>query len=374
MNVPLFDLKRQNQKLKKEFLKSISIAIDESEFVHGEAIKEFEKNFANYCNSKYCLAVNSGTTALILALKAIGVSSGDEIITTPCTFSATSDAVVWLNAKPVFVDVDEKTGNIDPSKIEARVNKKTKAILVVHLYGIPCEMDEINRIAKKHKLKVVEDASHAHGSEYKGRKVGGLADISCFSAYPSKTLGSFGNAGMIVSNNKKFMEKAREFADNGVFDPKKKYFHNLCGINGLINNFQAISLILKLKEIDSVINKRLKIAKTYNQQLQELGLKGMFWDDKKIKPSLYVYSFQYKDRDKLREFLTSRGVGNSVYYPIPLHLQKSFLPLSYKKGDFPIAERFFKQTISLPLYSGLSKKEVDYVLSSLVTFFKKQYH
>ena len=364
MKIPLFDLNSQNSPLKEKFLKELSAAIDKNEFVHGEAIKKFEKEFADYCDTKYCLAVNSGTTALILTLKAMGFGLGDEIITTPCTFSATADAIVWVGASPVFVDVDEKTGNIDPKEIEKKVNSKTKAILLVH----PCQMDEINKIARKHKLKVIEDASHAHGSRYKGKKIGSLGDVACFSAYPSKTLGAFGNAGMITSDNKKFIKKAREIADNGVFDYSNKYLHNLCGINALINNFQAISLSLKLKNLEKEKASRLKVAKTYNRQLEQLGQKAMFWSEE-VSPSLYVYAFQANQRAKLKTFLEKKEIGVSIYYPVPLHLQKSFKYLGYKKGDFPRAEKFFDNTLSLPLYSSLSKEKVDYIISSLEAFF-----
>ena len=368
MKIPLFDLNSQNYPLKEKFLKELSAAIDKNEFVHGKAIKKFEKEFADYCDTKYCLAVNSGTTALILTLKAMGFGSGDEIISTPCTFSATADAIVWVGVSPIFVDVNENTGNIDPKEIEKKINSKTKAILLVHLYGVPCQMDEINKIAKKHKLKVIEDASHAHGSIYKGKKIGSLSDAACFSAYPSKTLGAFGNAGMITSDNKKFIEKAREIADNGVFDYKNKYLHNLCGINALINNFQAISLSLKLKNLEKEKAKRLKIAKTYNRQLEQLGQKVMFWSEE-VSPSLYVYAFQANQRAKLKTFLEKKEIGVSIYYPVPLHLQKSFKYLGYKKGDFPRAEKFFARTLSLPLYSSLTKEKVDFILSSLEAFF-----
>lgn len=369
MKIPLFDINGQNLPLKEKFLKELSGAIDNSEFVHGKAIKKFEKEFADYCDTKYCLAVNSGTTALILTLKAMGFGLGDEILTTPCTFSATSDAIVWVGATPVFVDVEENTGNINPKEIEKKINSKTKAILLVHLYGVPCQMDEINKIAKKHKLKVIEDASHAHGSTYRGKKVGSLGDAACFSAYPSKTLGAFGNAGMITSNNKRFVNKAREIADNGVFDYSNKYLHNICGINALINNFQAISLSLKLKNLEKEKKKRLKIAKIYNKQLDKLGQKMMFWPEDKISPSLYVYAFQTNKRIKLKTFLEKKEIGSSIYYPLPLHLQQSFKYLGYKKGDLPRAEEFFSKTLSLPLYSSLSKEKVDYILSSLEAFF-----
>lgn len=362
--ISMFNLERENKPHKKTILESWKNIYNNSRFTSGDETIQLEKNFADFCTTKYSLAVHSGTDALILSLRAAGISKSDEVITTPCTFSATADSIVHVGAKPVFVDVDPNTGNIDPSKIEEKITKKTKAILIVHLYGIPCEMDQIMKISKKNNVVVIEDASHAHGSLYKGKPVGSFGLAGCFSLYPSKTLGSMGNAGIITSNSKDFIKKARSYANHGISDIKKKYVHQLHGFNSLIDNLQSAVVMHKLVNLQKIIEKKLKIATQYNDAFNANGHKGMIWPDH-VKPSLYVYAFQTEKRDYLEKNFKRNNIETGIYYPIPLHLQPSMSWLGYKEGSFKNAELFFKQTLSIPLYSKLNQSEIKKIVNTI---------
>jgi len=337
---------------------------DDNSFTSGKETEVFEKKYAKFCNTKYALGVHSGTDSLIITLKAAGINQGDEVITTPCTFTASSDCITHVGAVPVFADVEQSTGNIDPEEIIKKITSKTKAILLVHLYGVPCDMDVILKIAKKHNLIIIEDASHAHGSLYKGKPVGSFGLAGCFSLYPSKSLGALGNAGIITSNDSKFIKKARMYSNHGVRDIKNKYIHHVSGFNKLIDNVQSAALIHKLPHLDKVIKRKLKIAKNYNEAFQHNGREGMVWDNN-VTPSIYVYSFQAREREKVVRYFEKEGVSTGVYYPIPLHLQPSMSFLKYKRGDFPRAERFFDQTLSLPIFSELTDEEVKRIIVAI---------
>lgn len=363
-NIPLFNLSRRNKKYKEKILLSWEKIFDKNEFTSGIETDLFEKEFAKLCNTKYALAVQSGTDSLILSLLAAGITTGDEVITTPCTFSATADAIIHVGAKPIFVDVESKTGNIDPKEITTHITKKTKAILLVHLYGVPCEMDEITKIAKENKLIVIEDASHAHGSLYKGKPVGSFGMAGCFSLYPSKSLGALGNAGIISSNNKSFIKKARMFANHGIKNKETKYTHHLNGFNKLINNLQSTALLYKIKDLQNIITTKLEIAQKYQIALQNVGEKNMFWPTY-TKPSLYVYAFQTKKRSAMKKYFSDLGIETGIYYPTPIHLQPSMKFLDYKKGDLPNAENFFKRTLSIPLFSELTEQEISSIVTAI---------
>ena len=259
--IPLFDISRQHGLLKKDFEKSFSNLIETSSFTYGEETEKFQKLFAKLHDSKFGLGIRSGTASLIVSLNALEFKKGDEVITTPATFSATADAIILAGAKPVFADVDPKTGNLDPISVEKKINKKTKAILVVHLYGVPAEMSTFVKIAKKNKLFLIEDASHAHGSEYMGKKVGSFGSFGCFSLYPSKSLGSLGNAGIITSNSSRLIKKAEQYAHHGIKDKSRKYIHSLVGMNELIDNIQSAFLLHKLKFFPKWVKKRREIVK-----------------------------------------------------------------------------------------------------------------
>lgn len=356
--INLFSLTRQLKPLRGSFNEIFNNVLDRNEFTYGEQTQILETNFANFVGSKYALAVKSGTAALLIAMKALEFQKGDEVITTPMTFSATADAIVLAGAKPVFVDIELKTGNIDPLNLEKARTKKTKAVLVVHFAGVPCEMDKIINFCKKYQLFLIEDAAHAHGSLYKNKRTGSFGDIACFSFYPSKAFGSLGNAGMITSSNKNLFKKIKMYAEHGLYG--KKYEHNVIGFNERIDNFQAAFLNVKFPFLERWINKRLKIAKRYQAVFKEKNVPTVNWD-KEIKPSLYVFSIFLKNRKKFAKYLFDNGVETGIYYPIPLHLQKSLVFLGYKKGDFPHAELYAKTTLSIPFYPELEDRELKYI-------------
>ncbi len=362
--IPLLDLQRHLKPLKPDILRRWSNILRDSEFTHGKETSTFEKNFAKLAGTRYAVGVRSGTASLLVALKAAGIKLGDEVITTPMTFSATADSIILSGGTPVFVDVLPATGNIDPNKIEAAITKKTKAILIVHLYGVPCEMDQVCHIAKKHNLLLIEDASHAHGSLYKNKPIGSFGIAGCFSLYPSKTLGSLGNAGVITSSNAAFIKHARAYAHHGILDPQNKYLHQMVGYNELIDNLQSAALNTKMQLLNKAIVRKRTIATAYNKVFTKHNLPGMVWESSAA-PSLYVYAVQIKKRKSFVSFMTKKGVGTGVYYPIPLHLQPSLKFLGYRKGDFPHAELFASQTVSLPLFPELTKTEVTYICKTL---------
>jgi len=358
MKINLFNLSRQIHPLRQSFVKAFEEVLDKNEFTYGEQTDLLEKNFANFVGSKYALAVRSGTAALVVALKALEFKDGDEVITTPMTFSATTDAIILSGAKPVFVDVDPKTGNLDPDKLQKAKTKQTKAVLLVHFAGVPCEMDKIVSFCKKYKLLLIEDASHAHGSTYKKKQTGSFGDVACFSFYPSKAFGSLGNAGIITTSNPKILKKSRMFAEHGLYG--KKYKHRLVGFNEKIDNMQAAFLNVKFPFLKDWNAKRLQIAKKYQDAFGEKRVKTVTWPDYS-EPSLYVFSIFIKNRKKFAKYLSDNGVQTGIYYPIPLHLQESLRFLGYKKGDFPNAELFAKQTLAIPLYPELKETEIDFI-------------
>lgn len=366
--VPLFDLSRQHSLLKSDFENIFSKLINKSAFTYGKETEDFQKKFAKIHDSKFALGIRSGTASLWIALKALGLSEKDEVITTPSTFSATIDAIILSGAKPVFADVDPKTGNLDPELVKKKINKKTKAILVVHLYGVPANMTEFKKIAKENNLYLVEDASHAHGSKFKGKGVGSFGDFGCFSLYPSKSLGSLGNAGVLTSNSSRLIKKAEQYAHHGIKDKSRKYIHSLVGMNELIDNIQSAFLLVKLKFFSKWVKSRREIVKEYNKVFDEFGHQGMFFDED-VKPNFYVYSVQMKNRTKFMKFMNREGISTGIYYQTPIHLQPSMKFLGYKKGDLPIAERFAKQTVSLPLFPELTDSEINRIKQAIRKYF-----
>lgn len=358
MQINLFNLSRQLSPLKSSFVNILENVLDKNEFTYGEQTKILEENFANFVGSKYALAVRSGTAALLVALKSLEFQSGDEVITTPMTFSATSDAIVLAGAKPVFADVDPNTGNLDPDSIEKVITKRTKAVLLVHFAGIPCEMTRIVNFCKKNNLFLIEDASHAHGSIYKNKKIGSFGDLACFSFYPSKAFGSLGNAGIITTSNKKIFKSIQMFAEHGLYG--EKYKHHLVGFNEKIDNLQAGFLNVKFPFLEGWIKRRLEIAMRYQEVFAKKGVKTISWS-KESEPSIYVFSILIEKRDEFAKYLLENGVRTGVYYPIPLHLQESLSFLGYKKGDFPNAENYANRTLSIPFYPELTEKEINYI-------------
>jgi len=366
MIVPFLDLKREYLVIKKEIERKISDVLEKGEYCYGEETEKFEKSFARLTGCRYCFGLGSGTDSLMVALKALGINPGDKIITTSFTFIATAEAIVNVGAQPVFIDIEPQTMSIDVDQIEKMIDKKTKVIIPVHLYGVPVEMDQLLKIARKHKLAVIQDAAHAEGSRYKGKPVSSFGDISCFSLYPAKSLGAYGNAGAITTNEKSIAHQIKMISNHGR--DKDKNIHQVIGYTGTIDNLQAAILNVKLKYFHQRTERKKMIAKKYNRAFAKLPLQiqevPSYCD-----PSFYVYTIRFPQRNKLKEFLAKNGVGTGIYYPLPLHLQPSLKFLGYKKGDFPIAEKTANSVLSLPLFPEMTDKEVEYVIDKVKEFF-----
>ncbi|NQT21931.1 MAG: DegT/DnrJ/EryC1/StrS family aminotransferase, partial [Candidatus Omnitrophica bacterium] len=359
MKVDIFSLKRQYENIKDELKRPIEDVLRSGRFIIGEDVRLFEQEFAKYCNVKYGVGVNSGTDALFLACLACGIGKGDEVITTPYTYIATAFAISMTGAKPVFVDIEEKTCNIDVSKIEKKITKRTKAIMPVHLYGHPVDMGLLMDIAKKYKLKVIEDCAQAHGALYKNKKVGSFGDAGCFSFYPTKNLGCFGDGGMVLSDSKEIKEKIALLRNGGR---KDRYEHVLKGYNSRLDTLQAAILRVKLRHLDSWNENRRKVAGLYIKLFREKNLDIMLPHEETYAKHVYhLFTIRTKNRDKVIKGLTERGVGALIHYPIPVHLQEAYRELGHKKGDFPITERCCDEILSLPMYPELSEKEIQYV-------------
>ncbi len=366
-NIPMTDLHLQYTFIKKEIDAAIADVVTKSSFIGGDYVKQLEQKIANYCNTKYAVALNSGTDALFLSLWALGITKGDEVITTPFTFFATVEAIALVGAKPVFVDINPETFNIDSKKIESRITKKTKAIIPVHMFGQPAEMDKITSIAKKHTLFVVEDACQAIGAEYNNKKIGGIGDVGCFSFFPSKNLGAFGDGGMITTNNKDLAEKIAMLRNHGS---KIKYQNEIIGTNSRLDSIQAAILLAKLPHLNIWNQKRRKTAETYSNQLKNIP-----WIEipKVATGSIPVYN-QYtikiknEKRDLVREYLKQKGISTMVYYPQPLHLLSAMAYLHYKKNSLPKAENTCQEVLSLPIYPDMKKSDILYICKLLKNY------
>jgi len=365
MNIPAFDLKRQYRNLSSELLPILEEVMAKGQFILGENVELLEKELADYCGTKYAVGVASGTDALLLSLEALGIGEGDEVITTPFTFFATSEVISLLKAKPVFVDIDSKTFNIDPDKIEDAITTKTKAVIPVHLFGQMAEMDDIKYLAEKYDLYIIEDACQAIGAGYKGRRVGSIGDTGCFSFFPTKNLGAFGDGGLITTNDEKLYEKIKLLRVHGS---RKKYYHELIGHNSRLDEIQAAILRVKLKYLDNWIERRIEIAKIYSE-----GLKDLDVTVPEVKPYLrhvyHQYVIRTKHRDELQEYLSNKGIGTAIYYPLPLHLQECYKDLGYREGDLPEAEKASKEVLALPMWPELTNEEVNYIVESIREFF-----
>ncbi|MGA2265177.1 MAG: DegT/DnrJ/EryC1/StrS family aminotransferase [Phycisphaerae bacterium] len=361
MNVPFLDLKAQYVQIKDEVHAAMNKVMETSAFVLGEAVKNFEEAFAAHHGAKYCVATSCGTSALHVALLAMGVGPEDEVIVPVNTFIATAEAVSHCGAKPVFVDMDEKDYCIDPQKIARAVTPRTKVVIPVHLYGQPTEMDRILAVAADHGLKVLEDCAQAHDAEYKGRKVGTFGAAGAFSFYPGKNLGAYGEGGAVLTNDGAMAAKIRMLRDHGS---AKKYYHDMVGYNYRMHGFQGAVLGVKLKYLVAWTDARRKIAKRYEQLLSADSLLV-----KPAKPHVrhvyHLFVVQVKHRDRAIEKLKDKGVATGIHYPIPLHLTEAYGDLGYKKGDFPVAEAAADELLSLPMYPELTDEMTDYVAMSL---------
>lgn len=351
--VPFVDLKAQYESIKREVDAAIAGVIENTTFILGPQVAAFEKSFAEYIGGAYCIGVNSGTAALQLALMACEISAGDEVIVPSFTFFATAEAVSVLGAKPVFVDIDPVSYTITASAIENAITPRTRAIIPVHLYGQAVDLDPILALAKRHNLRVIEDAAQAHGSEYKGRRVGALGDLGCFSFYPSKNLGAYGEAGGIVTNNEELAARLRLLRDHGS---TSKYAHAIVGYNFRLEGIQGAVLNVKLPHLDDWNNKRRERAAMYNEVLRHSGL-GLPQEMEYRRHVYHVYAVQADDRDGLQKRLADRGIQTGVHYPIPIHLQPAYAPLGYQAGDLPVTESLAARVLSLPMYAELTPEQ-----------------
>ena len=363
MKVDVFSLKKQYEDIKDEVKRPIEKVMLSGGFILGEDVGLFEQEFSDYCGVEYGVGVNSGTDALFLACLACGIGKGDEVITMPYTYIATALGISMTGASPVFVDIDEKTYNIDPSKIEKTITKKTKAILPVHLYGHPADMDPIMEIAKKHKLKVIEDCAQAHGALYKNKKVGSFGDASCFSFYPTKNLGAFGDGGMVLTGSQEIKERALLFRDYGR---RGRYEHVLKGYNSRLDTLQAAILRVKLRHLDRWNDARRKNAELYTKLFNEKKADMVLpYEANYARHVYHLYAVRVKNRKGIMEDLAEKGVRTLIHYPIPIHMQEAYKDLGYKKGDFPISEKCCEEILTLPMYPELPEEDIRYVVDSL---------
>ena len=396
MQIPLINLKKQYETIKEKADNKIFEVLHSVQYIMGQNVKEFEKEFASYIGVKHAITVGNGTDALIIALKALRIGEQDEVITSPFTFFSTAEAITAVGAVPVFVDVKPDTFNIDTAGIESKITDKTKAIIPVHIFGQPADMDEINTIAKKYNLKVIEDACQAVGAEYKGQKTGTLGDIACFSFFPTKNLGCAGDGGAIVTDNDELATICRALKahgsgengqkaynilnniteevvedksdDNTVYNPLK-YYNYLIGHNSRLDELQAALLRVKLPELDKWNELRREHAYLYDRELKETDLVVPYEDDF-VKHVYHMYILQSEKRAEIINYLKENGIATGVYYPVPLHLQKAFLNLGYKEGDMPNAEHLSHRTFAIPMFAELTEEEQKYIIDTIKRFGK----
>lgn len=365
--IQILDLKDQYSVIKDEIFAAIKKVVDSQNFVLGEDLKALEEEMAVYCTTKHGIGVGSGTDALTISLMALGIKSGDEVITSPFTFFSSAEAISLVGATPVFVDIDPKAYTIDPALIEKRISKRTKAIIPVHLYGQCADMDPIISLAKKHGIRIVEDCAQAIGAIYKGRKAGSMGDLGALSFYPSKNLGGYGEGGMIVTQNSSLAERVRMLRVHGS---SVRYVHSMIGTNSRLDNIQAAILRVKLRYINAWLDARREKARYYSDRLKDLPLDIPYIPSYNV-PTYHLYVIRpHTDLAKFMEFLTKNDIETRTYYPIPLHLQECYAALGYKKGDLKNSEDAASQTCAIPLYPEISKKDMDHVIDTIRRYFK----
>lgn len=363
-NIPLVDLKVQYRNIQAEIDSSIRQVLNSTHFILGQEVDAFEKNFAKYCEVLYCVGMDNGSSALELGLRALGIKEGDEVITPVNSFIASSAAISFVGALPVWVDCNRETYNIDVSQIEGKITKRTKAIMPVHLYGQPANMDEIGKIAKKYKLFVIEDACQAHGARYKKKRVGSFGEVAAFSFYPGKNLGAFGDAGALTTNNIDIFQKTKGMRNYGQ---SKKYYHEYWGYNRRLDTIQAAILDVKLTYLDQWNKKRREHARIYTKLLKNTPVVTPF-EDPDGEHVYHLYVIRAKRRNQLREFLLTKGIEVGIHYPIPIHFQKAYNYLKMRE-HFPNAEEFSKEVISLPIYPELTLQQITYICDEIKTFY-----
>jgi dTDP-4-amino-4,6-dideoxygalactose transaminase len=358
MKVPFLDLKAHHAPLIEKFDRVIREVIESSAFAGGPFVEKFEEEFAAFCGSSYAIGVGNGTDALWLTLLALGIGEGDEVITVPNTFIATAEAISYCKARPVFVDVHEDTFTMNPAELKKSLTKRTKAIIPVHLFGQPADMDPILEFAHMHGLFVIEDAAQAHGAEYKGRKAGTMGDAGCFSFYPGKNLGAFGEAGAVVTNDAELREKIKVLRDHGQ---AQKYYHSLIGWNCRMDGIQAAVLSIKLRHLEEANLRRREHALEYNRAFIGVEEVATPCEASYARHVYHVYAIRLKKRDEIRRRLQEKGIGCAVHYPIPIHLQKACQNLGYAAGAFPVAEKLAQEFLSLPMFPELTGEQIEHV-------------
>jgi dTDP-4-amino-4,6-dideoxygalactose transaminase len=376
MSVPLLDLKAQYAGIKKDIVPVVTEVMDSQYFILGPKVEEFERNVAAYSRAGWGIGVSSGTDALLVSLMALDIKPGDEVITTAFTFFATAGTISRMHARAVFVDIDPATFNIDPRQVERAVTRKTRAVIPVHLFGQCADMDPILDVARKHKLAVIEDAAQSIGAEYKGRRAGTMGELGIFSFFPSKNLGGFGDAGMVVTNDQTLAEKVRVLRMHGEH---VRYYHRTVGGNFRIDALQAAVLNVKLPHLDDWSAARRENAAYYDRRFQETGLTGRgvvktpaaaYSSSGDLNPHIYnQYTLRVQDRDGLMKHLRENGVGAAIYYPLPLHLQECFQDLGYRAGALPVTEQAAAEVLSIPVYPELTLAQKDYVVETIKAYY-----
>ncbi len=367
MNIPFLDLKNQYQAIKHEINPAIQEILDNASFVLGKSVSNFEAQFAAAHTVKHCICVSSGTDGNHLALWALGVGVGDEVIVPADTFVATAWGATLCGAKPIFVDCDPESYNIDPKKVEAAITPRTKAIVAVHLYGQAADMDGLQKIAKAHNLHLVEDCAQSHLAEYKGKKTGGLGIAASFSFYPGKNLGAYGEGGAVTTNDDRLATTFRMMRDHGTL---QKYDHEIFGHNYRMEGIQGAVLGVKLKYLHEWTEQRRRVARRYGELLRGVGDIVLPKEMPYAKHVYHLYVIQTSKRAELQKYLADKGIGTGLHYPIPLHLQKCFASMGHREGDFPVSERLSKQCLSLPMFAELTDQQIEYVTDCIRDFFR----
>lgn len=361
MKIPFVSFEPMHKEIEKEIITKFKEVYRKNWFIQGEEVRKFEEEFAEFCEAKYCIACGNGLDALYLILKAYNIGAEDEVIIPSNTFIATALAVSYVGAKPVFVEPLLDTYNINPELIEKAITNKTKAIMAVHLYGQPADMDEINKIAKKYNLKVIEDSAQAHGSLYKGRKTGSIGDAAGFSFYPGKNLGALGDGGAVVTDDKSLADKIRAIANYGS---DRKYHHIFKGANSRLDEVQAAFLRIKLKNLDKWNEERRKIAQKYINGIKNSKIIKPAEEDY-AKHMWHIFAVRTDKRDEFEKYLNDNGIGTTIHYPTPIHLQEAYKELNIKNGDLPISEKISKEQVSLPMWYGMKDEEINYVIDTI---------
>ena len=354
MNVPFLDLKAQYRTIKDEIHAAIGEVMENTAFAGGPFVAKFEKDFAAFCGCKHAVGVGNGTDALWLSLIALGIGPGDEVVTVPNTFIATAEAITWCGAKPVFADIDERTNNMNPANLRTAITRKTKAIIPVHLFGQTADMDPILDVAREKGLPVIEDAAQAHGAEYKGRRAGTMGATGCFSFYPGKNLGAYGEAGAVVTNDDALAEKMRMFRDHGQ---AKKYYHGMVGWNARMDGIQGAVLGVKLKYLAGWNDARRRHAAAYTEQLSSLNEVLKPREEAYAKHVYHIYAIRVKERDRLMAGLGEKAIACNIHYPVPIHLPEVYRSLNLGPGSFPVAEKCASEYLSLPMFAELTPED-----------------